>query len=126
MGGCFDVLRNDNRIDDFYLSLTPKVSPKDIPFEPHCYVTSRPVVSATTEKWLAMHGFPAVKVYTVGIGESKVDVIKNSGIDIFVDDRFENFVELNKAGICCYLYDAPHNQRYDVGFKRIKSLKELA
>ena len=43
----------------------------------------------------------------------------------FVDDKFENFVELNKNGICCFLMDAPHNQRYDVGHKRIKSLKEL-
>ena len=53
------------------------------------------------------------------------DVIKDLDIDIFVDDRFDNFVELNKAGICCYLFDAPHNRRYDVGYKRIKSLKEL-
>jgi uncharacterized HAD superfamily protein len=56
---------------------------------------------------------------------SKIDVAKESGIDIFVDDRFENFVELNNAGICCYLFDSPHNRRYDVGHKRIKSLSEL-
>ena len=62
---------------------------------------------------------------TVEVGHSKVDIIKESGIEIFVDDRFDNFVELNKAGICCYLFDAPHNRRYDVGYKRIKSLKEL-
>lgn len=63
--------------------------------------------------------------FTVDLGKSKVKVIQESGCDIFVDDRFENFVEINKAGICCYLYDAPHNQRYDVGHKRIYSLKEL-
>ena len=65
-------------------------------------------------------------VYSVGLSESKIDVAKRSGIDIFVDDRFENFVELNQAGICCYLFDASHNQRYEVGYKRIKSLRELA
>jgi len=64
-------------------------------------------------------------VYSVGHGESKVSVAKNSGIDIFVDDRFENFVELNNAGVFTYLFDAPHNQRYNVGHRRIKSLKEL-
>ena len=54
-----------------------------------------------------------------------VAAAKDAKIDIYVDDRFTNFVELNKAGICCYLFDAPHNQRYSVGYKRIKNLSEL-
>lgn len=29
-------------------------------------------------------------------------------------------------GILCYLMDAPHNRRYNVGHKRLRSLKELA
>ena len=56
---------------------------------------------------------------TVGLGKSKVDVLKEAGIDMFIDDRYENFVELNKNGICCFLMDMPHNRRYDVGYKRI-------
>lgn len=112
-------------LEDFYLSLEPLIQPSDIPFEPHCYVTSRPVKSDVTEAWLLKHGFPIRPVFTVYLGKSKVKVIQESGCDIFVDDRFENFVEINKAGVCCYLYDAPHNQRYDVGHKRIYSLKEL-
>ena len=47
-----------------------------------------------------------------------------SCISVFLE-RFKNFVELNNAGICCFLFDAPHNRRYDVGYKRIKSLSEL-
>lgn len=39
--------------------------------------------------------------------------------------NYKNFVELNNAGICCYLYDAPHNRRYNVGHKRLFSLKDL-
>jgi uncharacterized HAD superfamily protein len=70
-------------------------------------------------------GFPAKPVYAVGLGKTKIDVAKESGIDMFVDDRFENFTELNNAGICTYLFDQPHNRRYEVGFKRIFSLKEL-
>ena len=125
MGIKFDNLRQEGKLEEFYLNLNPKISPSDIPFEPHCYVTSRPIDTKITEQWLSKHGFPEVPVYTVPLGTSKVEIMKTSGIDIFVDDRFENFVELNKAGICCYLMDAPHNQRYDVGFKRIKSLKKL-
>lgn len=118
----FTKLKDDK---DFWLSIPVKTQPSQIPFEPHCYVTSRSIPKEWTEEWLDKNGFPTVPVYSVGLGESKVDVIKKSGIEIYVDDRFENFVELNNAGICCFLFDAPHNQRYDVGFKRIRSLSEL-
>jgi 5'(3')-deoxyribonucleotidase len=121
----FERMKNEGTLDDFYLDLQPLIDPKDIPFEPHCYVTSRPVDSSVTEKWLEMHGFPARPVYTVSLGSSKAEVLKSSGADIFVDDRYENFVDLNRNGICTFLYDANHNQRYNVGYKRIKSLKEL-
>jgi uncharacterized HAD superfamily protein len=72
-----------------------------------------------------MHGFPIKPVYTVGLGQSKVQVAKDSGLDVFVDDRYDNFVELNRNGICTYLMDAPHNRRYDVGYKRLYNLNSL-
>jgi len=118
----FDSLKDDK---DFWLSIPVKTKPSDINFEPHCYITSRSIPKEWTEEWIDKNGFPTMPVYSVGFGESKVEVAKKSGIDIFVDDRYENFVELNNGGICTYLFDAPHNQRYDVGYKRIKSLKEL-
>lgn len=118
----FEFLKDDK---DFWMSIPVKTKPSEIDFEPHCYITSRSIPKAWTEEWLDKHGFPTMPVYSIGLGESKVEVAKESGIEIFVDDRFENFVELNNAGVCCFLFDAPHNQRYDVGFKRIKSLSEL-
>lgn len=121
----FNEMREKGELDDFYLNLKPLISPCDIPFEPHCYVTSRPVSSEITEKWLDMNGFPTKPVITVSPGTSKVDALKDAGVEIFVDDRYDNYEEVNRAGILCYLMDAPHNQRYDVGYKRIKSLKEL-
>ncbi len=125
IGEKFDKMRASGKLDGFYANLKPLVDPNEIPFEPHCYVTSRPVDSSITEAWLDKHGFPARPVITVPVGTSKVDVIKNAGVEIFVDDRYDNFIELNNAGICTFLYDQPHNRRYDVGYKRIKSLKEL-
>jgi hypothetical protein len=116
---------NNDEMNDFYINLPRKINPSDIPFEPHCYITSRSVPVELTKLWLQKNGFPAVPVYSVGFGESKIEVAKQSGIEIFIDDRYENFVELNNAGICCYLYDAPHNKRYNVGYRRIKSLKDL-
>lgn len=121
----FNKMRDNNTLDDFYMSLKPLLKPEDIPFEPHCYITSRPVEIEVTQKWLDLHGFPHRPIYSVGSGKSKVDAAKEAGIDIFVDDNYNNFVELNKAGICTFLYDKPHNARYPVGYKRIKSLKEL-
>lgn len=118
----FLTLQHDK---NFWLSIPKKLEPSELPFEPHCYITSRSIPIEWTEEWLNINGFPGVPVYSVKFGESKVDVARKSGIEIFVDDRYENFVELNKAGICTFLYDAPHNQRYNVGHKRIKSLKEL-
>lgn len=121
----FNDMKVDGTLDSFYLNLPTLINPDDIPFEPYVYVTSRPVSTEISQQWLDNKGFPHRPVHTVPLGESKVDVIKSLGLDYFVDDRFDNFVELNKAGICCYLYDAPHNQRYDVGYKRLKSLKDL-
>lgn len=122
IGDKFKKLAKDKA---FWLSIPAKVDPSEINFEPHCYITSRSIPVEWTEEWIDKNGFPTMPVYSVGHGESKVEVAKKSGIDIFVDDRYENFVELNNAGICTYLMDAPHNYRYDVGYKRIKKLSEL-
>lgn len=122
IGSKFSELANDK---DFWLSIPVKTKASDIHFEPHCYITSRSIPKQWTEEWLDKNGFPTMPVYSVGMNDSKIDVAIKSGIDIFVDDRYENFVELNNAGICTFLFDAPHNRRYDVGYKRIKSLTEL-
>jgi uncharacterized HAD superfamily protein len=99
--------------------------PEDLPFEPHCYITSRPVSKEVSEAWLDKHHFPAKPVYSIDVRTSKVQVAKDAGVEIFVDDAFENFVELNNGGIFTYLYSAPWNQKHDVGHMRINSLKDI-
>ena len=121
----FKKLQDEGKLDDFYLNLPIKRKPSEIPFIPHCYITSRSVPIEVTKAWLQKNGFPTIPVYSVGFGKSKVDVAKESGIDLFVDDSYYNFVELNKAGICTFLLDAPHNRQHNVGYKRIKTLDEL-
>lgn len=110
---------------EFWSTVPVLTKASDIPFEPHCYITSRPCKSEWTAEWLEKNGFPTMPVYTVGHNKCKIDVAKEAGIDWFIDDRYENFVKLNNAGIFCYLYDAPHNQRYNVGHRRIKALKDI-
>ena len=36
--------------------------------------------------------------------------------------KYENYKEATDAGIFCYLMDAPHNQYYQVGHRRIYNL----
>lgn len=121
----FEAMKKEGSLESFYMGLEPLIRSEDIPFEPHCYITSRPVDTEVTEAWLKKHGFPARPVFTCGVGRSKVDIAKEQQLDIFVDDGYHNYLELNNAGICTFLMDAPHNKRYDVGFKRLFNLKDL-
>ena len=125
VGKRFDAMREAGTLDDFYMQIEPLISSEDLPFEPHCYITSRPVSKEISEAWLDKHGFPAKPVYSIELRKSKVDVAKDAGVEIFVDDAFENFVELNNGGIFTYLYTAPWNQKHDVGHMRINSLKDI-
>lgn len=105
-------------------NLPVKTNPDDIPFEPICYITNRGHTDVSVaERWIAKNGFSQVPVIQT---TDKITAAKEMKLDIFVDDKYSTFVEMNNAGICCYLFDAPWNQRYEVGYKRIHSLKELA
>ena len=121
----FEELKKEGELDNFFLNLKPKVQPQDIPFEPHCYITSRPVDSEISRQWLEKNGFPMRPVYTIAVNQTKVEVAKEAGVEWFVDDGYHNFIELNKAGICCFLWDCEANRKYEVGYKRITSFKEL-
>jgi len=121
----FEEMKKNGELDKFYLGLKPLIKPSDLPFEPHCYITSRPVSTEITQKWLDMHNFPAVPVYTVDLRKSKAEVAKEAGINVFIDDSYSNFLNLNREGILTYLFDRKHNERFDVGHLRISSLKDL-
>jgi hypothetical protein len=121
----FDEMRNNGTLNDFYMNIKPLIDADELPFEPHCYITSRPIPKEVSEAWLDLYKFPARKVYSLDIRMSKVEVAKAAGVEIFVDDCYENFVELNNNGIFTYLFTAPWNIKHDVGHMRLNSLKEL-
>lgn len=123
--GMADMLKTSDELDDFYLSLKPLIDPKELLFEPACYITSRPINKSITEKWIERHRFACAPVYSVNMEHSKVQCAKEAGIDIFIDDKFENFAELNNAGINTYLLTRDHNKKYDVGHKRIDNVNEV-
>jgi hypothetical protein len=125
VGMRIDEMREKNLLDEFYLNIEPLVKPEELPFEPHCYITSRPVSKEVTEKWLDKYNFPGKPVINVELLGSKVDAAINAGIEIFIDDSYENFIELNNNGVFTYLFTAPWNTRYNIGHMRLNSLKEM-
>lgn len=125
-GRRFDAMREAGTLNNFFLNIKPLIKPEDISFEPCCYVTARPIESKVSEQWLNEHGFPRKRVITVGHNTSKVEAMRKAGVDIFIDDHYGNFTELNDAGIICYLYTAPWNLSYDVGNMRIDSLNKIS
>jgi len=108
---------------EFWLNLKPLISNTDLTFDPVAYVTNRHIPVEWCEEWLEKNGFPCADVHVVT--ESKVDILKSLKVDIFVDDWYENFVDLNNAGIFTYLYDRPYNQKYKCGHRRIYKLSDI-
>lgn len=111
--------------EDFWLNLKPIIDPKDLPFEPDCYISTRTIPVELTKAWISKNGFPCAPVIHVKPNESKVQAAKDMNLDWFFDDSYKQYIDLNKNGICCFLITAEHNKRYNVGFKRVDSLKEF-
>ena len=116
---------------DFWINLPALVNPAELKFEPVAYVTSRPIPKEWCEEWIEKNGFSCVDVITLDNGghmsthADKAEVLKSLEIDTFVEDNFEQFVNLNSKGICTYLMDTPFNSKHDVGYKRIYHLNEI-
>lgn len=110
--------------EDFWLSIPVLEGPERMIWEPTMYVTSRPISSVITQKWLDKNNFPQAELVTVGVMNPKVDALKGK-VDFFIDDGYHNFIELNKAGIPCYLRTREHNKKYNVSGYRVENLNEF-
>ncbi len=111
-----EEIKNDK---DFYISLKVKFKPN---FMPYAYVSSRSIPVEWTQEFLQNNDLPCRPVYHVPFNTSKLEVLKKIGTEIFIDDKFDNFLEAQQNGITSFLMDAPHNQHYDVGYKRLYNL----
>jgi len=120
----FESLKGEE-LNTFYANLPAKIKPIEIPFPIECYITARSIDQDITERWIENNGFPTRPVISVPFGASKVEAAKAAGIQWFIDDNYETYLEMNKAGITCFLMSAPHNLKYDVGHKRIFSFQDL-
>lgn len=114
-----DNLAELSKDKDFWVNLPALHLPS---FEPDCYITSRSIPIEWTMESLEKNGFPCAPVYTIPWNESKVALLKEHHIELFIDDKYKNYKEATDSGIFCYLMDAPHNRHYNVGHRRIYDL----
>lgn len=119
MGENLKKLQEDK---EFWINLPVKDTP---PVEIDYYVTARSIPVEWTMEAIQKNNLPKAKVISLPWNVSKIDTLKELGITIFCDDKYQTFKECLNAGIFCYLIDAPHNKHYDVGHHRIKSLEPL-
>ena len=118
----FEEIKED---PEFWANIPPLIKPEELGFEPECYITARSIGEDVCRLWLDLNGFPSAKIYCVGNTDSKVEIAKKANIDIFIDDSFNNFRELNEAGVCTLLYTQPYNKAYNVGHKRIDNFQQF-
>lgn len=118
---------------DFWVSLRPISSSvwslaESNSYGPDMYITGRVVPTEWTEEWLKAHGFPEAPVVTVGHCENfkamdrKLEVLKENDILFYVDDYGETVKGLLENGILCAVFDASHNQDYDL--PRVENIAE--
>lgn len=112
---------------NFWLSLPVKNIPN---FQPKGFVSARGIKKTWTKESLKINNIPGrSNVHQVYWGESKINVLKSLGCDVFIDDKYETFKECNKNGIFCLLMDASHNQKYKTKLRiydlNIETIKDL-
>jgi len=123
---------NDNRIrdnwhliaDDLVFWQTIPAMNRDIPFEITGYITSRPISSEESVKWLSANGFPKAEVITIPPMGSKGEVLRDKHNAVLIDDGGHNYEDCVKHGVRCYLFDTPYNRHIDTDM-RIYNLSEI-
>jgi len=108
----------------FWLNIELKNKPN---FIPNGFVSARAIPKKWTYELLKKYNIPGRSNITqVNWGHSKVEILKEIGCEIFVDDNIKTFKECNSNGIFCLLMDASTNKHiktdyriYDLNIKTI-------
>lgn len=75
------------------------------------YVTARDTkLKEITTEWFDIHGLPQAQLYLLGT-HYKVDKAKELNCDIFIEDRYENAIQLAIAGFKVLLIDCYYNRK---------------
>jgi len=90
------------------------------------YITARTLEEEdVTVRWLTMHGIPYEHVLFTGL-RSKVDLVKQWGIEAFIEDYQVNATMIAETGVPVFLLDASYNQvDLSSGITRCQSWNEI-
>lgn len=108
---------------DFWSSVPKIVSSDMFSYPITGYCTARNCQDQFTLDWLHINGFPKLQYINVK-GRLKSEALRDV-CDVFVDDSINNFMDLQRNGILCYLISRPHNLKYDVGHYRVNDFQEF-
>lgn len=80
-----------------------------------------------TKDWLAKHGLNYHELHMSPRGQSysKGDRCRELGVHFFVDDKFENALDVAQHGIYTLLFNASHNHGKQTNLPRITSWSEI-
>ena len=104
---------------EFWVNMPVKNRPS---FEVDYYITARSIPVEWTKEAIQKNNLPKAPVYSLPWDVSKIDTLKELGVDIMIDDKYSTFKECKENGIFCYLMNSDTNQHYNVGHHRIYDL----
>lgn len=104
---------------NFWVNLPVKHFPT---FKVSGYLSARGIPKKWTQEFMKINKLPGrSNINQINWNVSKVKKLKEFGVDIFIDDKLETFLECNQNGVFCLLMDASHNRSYKTNL-RIKNL----
>lgn len=131
---CMEAVSYD---PDFWQNLSPLITAGEwgrlenlsrqerLHFVTHRYVRETYDINAITSEWLKSHGISNPVVHFTN--ESKAPLVKDLGIQFFMDDRYENCLEVaEKTDAMVLMPHRPYNQSFNhPSVKRIENFAEL-
>ena len=120
--GDYNMSKNLEQLKDekeFWVNMPVKNKPS---FEVDYYITARSIPVEWTKEAIQKNNLPKAPVYSLPWNVSKIDTLKELGVDIMIDDKYSTFKECKENGIFCYLMNSDTNQHYNVGHHRIYDL----
>lgn len=90
------------------------------------YVTAREArMKEVTERWFSRNNLPTGELYILGT-HYKVDKAKELSCNVFIEDRYENAIQLAQAGFEVLLIDCTYNRGPLIsGITRVSSWREI-
>ena len=120
--GDYNMSKNLEQLKDekeFWVNMPVKNKPS---FEVDYYITARSIPVEWTKEAIQKNNLPKAPIYSLPWNVSKIDTLKELGVDIMIDDKYSTFKECKENGIFCYLMNSDTNQHYNVGHHRIYDL----